>query len=288
MKWYLAALKKYATFSGRAQRSEYWYFVLFNILIAFAIGFVGGVLSSVVGASSIVVVSAIYNLAVLIPSLAVFFRRLHDTGRSGWWWLIGLIPVVGWIVILIFMVQDSQPGGNEYGPNPKDGSGAAEGGTAGAKAASGGIPKVALFAIAGVVGVFLVGMIAAIALPAYQDYQKRAAQAEAKMKSPAPAPAPAQEVKAPPPPAAPVASAPPPVVPPPAAPAVASIPEPAKPAPVVMEEPVKAKTVVSEEPKAPQPAAVARMQKASAPLKAAPLPCVYKPVMTDEDLARCR
>ncbi len=276
MKWYLAALKNYAGFSGRARRSEYWYFVLFNFLIAVGIAVVGAV-------TGFNILAGIYNLGTLVPSLAVFFRRLHDTGRSGWWWLIAFIPVVGWIVVLIFLVQDSQPGGNEYGPNPKDGSGGAEA----AQAPSGGLPKMAIVAIVGVVAVFLIGTLAAVAIPAYQDYVKRAEQAEAaKMKPPAPKPAPVQEVKAPAAPAASAASeSPPPVAPSPAAPAVASIPEPVKPAPVVQEEPVKAKTVVREAPPAPE---IARLQKASAPLKPAPLPCVYKPVMTDEDLARCR
>ena len=116
MEWYLAALKKYATFSGRARRSEYWYFVLFNSLI-----FIGlAVVDTVVIGSKIGALGTIFNLATLVPSLAVFFRRLHDTGRSGWWWLIGLIPILGWIVLLIFLIKDSDPGDNRFGPNPKD------------------------------------------------------------------------------------------------------------------------------------------------------------------------
>jgi uncharacterized membrane protein YhaH (DUF805 family) len=115
MNWYLDALKnKYATFSGRARRTEYWMFFLFYILIALAIGFVeafihlGGILS------------ILYGLAMLVPSLAVTVRRLHDTARSGWWILIALIPVIGTIILLIFMVLDSTPGENGYGPNPKE------------------------------------------------------------------------------------------------------------------------------------------------------------------------
>jgi uncharacterized membrane protein YhaH (DUF805 family) len=116
MEWYLAALKKYATFSGRARRSEYWYFVLFNSLI-----FIGlAIVDAVVIGSKIGVLGTIFNLATLVPSLAVFFRRLHDTGRSGWWWLIVLIPILGWIVLLIFLIKDSDPGDNRFGPNPKD------------------------------------------------------------------------------------------------------------------------------------------------------------------------
>ena len=111
--------KKYVCFSGRARRQEYWMFVLFNIIAAFVVGFIGGFLASVTGVDAFAFLGAIYNLAVLIPSFAVFCRRMHDTGRSGWWWLIGLIPFVGWIVLLVFCCLDSQPGENQYGPNPK-------------------------------------------------------------------------------------------------------------------------------------------------------------------------
>jgi uncharacterized membrane protein YhaH (DUF805 family) len=111
--------KKYACFSGRARRQEYWLFFLFNFIAAFVVGFIGGFLASVTGVDAFAFLGAIYNLAVLIPSFAVFCRRMHDTGRSGWWWLIGLIPFVGWIVLLVFCCLDSQPGENQYGPNPK-------------------------------------------------------------------------------------------------------------------------------------------------------------------------
>lgn len=111
--------KKYACFSGRARRQEYWLFFLFNFIAAFVVGFIGGFLASVTGVDAFAFFGAIYNLAVLIPSFAVFCRRMHDTGRSGWWWLIGLIPFVGIIVLLVFCCLDSQPGENQYGPNPK-------------------------------------------------------------------------------------------------------------------------------------------------------------------------
>jgi uncharacterized membrane protein YhaH (DUF805 family) len=111
--WYLDVLKKYAEFSGRARRKEYWMFFLFYFLIAIAIGIVEAVIHT--GG----ILGGIYALAMLIPGLAVTVRRLHDTGRTGWWILIGLIPVIGTIVLLVFMVLDSQPGDNEYGPNPK-------------------------------------------------------------------------------------------------------------------------------------------------------------------------
>jgi len=111
--WYLAVLKKYAVFSGRARRKEYWMFFLFNIIIELVLGGIEGL----AGGSGVLV--GIYGLAVLIPGIAVAVRRLHDTDRSGWWLLIGLLPLIGAIVLLVFMVQDSQPGANQYGPNPK-------------------------------------------------------------------------------------------------------------------------------------------------------------------------
>ena len=119
MNWYLAVLKKYAVFSGRAQRKEYWMFVLFNIIIAIVLG----IIEEVIGLSSEPgqgILTNIYSLAILLPSLAVGVRRLHDIGRTGWWLLIGLIPIIGVIVLLVFAVQDSQPGTNQYGPNPKE------------------------------------------------------------------------------------------------------------------------------------------------------------------------
>ena len=111
--------KKYACFSGRARRQEYWLFVLFNAIAGIIINVIGGVLAGATGVDAFAFLGAIYNLAVLIPGFAVFFRRLHDTGRSGWWWLILFIPIVGVIVILVFCCLDSQPGENQYGPNPK-------------------------------------------------------------------------------------------------------------------------------------------------------------------------
>lgn len=115
MNWYLEPLKKYATFTGRSRRKEYWMFMLFNFLISFALGLVDGILFS----SEIGILSTIYSLFILVPSIALTVRRLHDIGKSGWWCLIGLIPVIGAIVLLVFACFDSQPGDNEYGPNPK-------------------------------------------------------------------------------------------------------------------------------------------------------------------------
>ena len=113
MNWYLEVLKKYAVFSGRARRKEYWMFVLFNMIISFVLGFVEGIF----GGPGILYM--IYGLAVLIPGLAVSVRRLHDTGKSGWWLLISLVPFVGGIVLIVFMATDSAVGENQYAPNPK-------------------------------------------------------------------------------------------------------------------------------------------------------------------------
>lgn len=114
MNWYLEVLKKYAVFNGRSRRTEYWMFTLFNLIISFVIAFAEGM----VGSPGIVY--ALYGLAVFLPSLGVMIRRLHDIGRSGWWVLIGFVPLVGLIVLLVFAVTDSNPGDNEYGPNPKE------------------------------------------------------------------------------------------------------------------------------------------------------------------------
>src|ERR1700674_2033185 len=121
MNWYLQALKKYADFSGRARRREYWVFVLFNIIISIVLTVCDAVLGTYSAAASIGILSGIYTLAVLIPGIAVTVRRLHDTGRSSWWILIVLVPIVGAICLPIFMLIDSQPGQNAYGPSPKGG-----------------------------------------------------------------------------------------------------------------------------------------------------------------------
>jgi uncharacterized membrane protein YhaH (DUF805 family) len=119
MNWYVEVLKKYAVFSGRARRKEYWMFFLFNLIITFVLILIDSLMGTISPQSGLGLLSGLYSLAVLIPSIAVTIRRLHDTGRSGWWILISLVPVLGGIVLLIFMVLDSEPGANQYGPNPK-------------------------------------------------------------------------------------------------------------------------------------------------------------------------
>ena len=106
-----SVLSQYAGFTGRARRSEYWYWTL-AYLIAYVVAFI---IDSILGISLVTIVVA---LAALIPSLAVGVRRLHDTDKSGWFLLIGLIPLIGAIVLIVFFVADSGPD-NQYGPNPK-------------------------------------------------------------------------------------------------------------------------------------------------------------------------
>lgn len=119
MEWYLKVVKNYLGFSGRARRVEFWMFVLINFLISVVLGFVDGVLGLRGAEGTTGVLQGLYMLGVFLPSIAVAFRRLHDTGRSGWWLLIGFIPVIGWIVLLVFYCFDSEEGDNAYGPNPK-------------------------------------------------------------------------------------------------------------------------------------------------------------------------
>jgi len=108
-----SVLTKYVTFTGRARRSEFWWFGLFALIVYV----VAAIIDAAAGISVFTIIVA---LALFLPSLAVTVRRLHDTGRSGWWILIGLIPLVGGLVLLVFECQDSQPGSNNYGPSPKD------------------------------------------------------------------------------------------------------------------------------------------------------------------------
>ncbi|MFA6918656.1 MAG: DUF805 domain-containing protein [Patescibacteria group bacterium] len=121
MNYYVEVLKKYVVFSGRATRSEYWYFVLFNMIIMIVLSIIDMFIGTYSSTSNfnMGILSGLYSLAVLLPSLAVAIRRLHDTGRTGWWLFISLIPIIGAIVLLVFMVTDSQSGDNKYGPNPK-------------------------------------------------------------------------------------------------------------------------------------------------------------------------
>ncbi|MCW5897793.1 MAG: DUF805 domain-containing protein [Flavobacteriales bacterium] len=124
MNWYLKVLKNYVGFKGRARRKEYWMFVLFHIIftvVAMVLDNATGMADPTTGYGPIY---ALYALALLLPSLAVAARRLHDVGKSGWFLLIGFIPIIGAIWLIVLFVTDSKPGLNKYGPNPKEGIGA--------------------------------------------------------------------------------------------------------------------------------------------------------------------
>ncbi|MFJ8527434.1 DUF805 domain-containing protein [Bacillus sp. NPDC094106] len=113
MQWYVKALKNYVGFQGRARRTEYWMFFLINLIITIGLEIL------VTVSDKFLIPFALYALAIILPSLAVGARRLHDTGKSGWWQLLSIIPVIGGIVLIIFFCQDSQKGDNKYGTNPK-------------------------------------------------------------------------------------------------------------------------------------------------------------------------
>ena len=119
MNWYLEVLKKYAVFTGRARRKEYWYYFLINFVIITLLLIIDNMLGTLDKDAGMGLISGIYALAVLIPGLAVAVRRLHDSDRTGWWVLIALIPIVGPIVLIFFLIQDSTPGENRFGANPK-------------------------------------------------------------------------------------------------------------------------------------------------------------------------
>nr|MDT0661353.1 DUF805 domain-containing protein [Micromonospora sp. DSM 115978] len=116
-----SVLTQYVGFQGRARRAEYWWFVLFSLLVGIATSILDSALGTDFENSSLSggFFNLIANLALLLPSLAVAVRRLHDTDRSGWWILIGLIPLLGAIVLLVFFVKDGTPGQNRFGPSPK-------------------------------------------------------------------------------------------------------------------------------------------------------------------------
>ena len=119
MQWYMDVIKKYAEFSGRARRKEFWMFVLINAIIGIILSIIDNIIGTTYGAANQGVLNSIYSLAVLIPSIAVGVRRMHDTNRSGWWLLINLIPCVGWIIFIVFAAQEGVAGDNQYGPDPK-------------------------------------------------------------------------------------------------------------------------------------------------------------------------
>lgn len=116
---YTYAIKNYAKFTGRARRREYWMFILFNFVIGFFLGIIDGLLGTFNAEAQVGLLGTLYSLFVLIPSIALSVRRLHDIGRTGWWLLIAFIPFIGAIVLLIFFVLDSREEGSKYGPPRK-------------------------------------------------------------------------------------------------------------------------------------------------------------------------
>lgn len=118
MKWFILAFKKAFDFSTRLRRKEYWMFTLVSLILSFVLGLIDGFAGLEI-AEGVGILGMLYGLLILIPGLALGVRRLHDIGKSGWWLLIILIPIVGAIIILIFAILDSETQSNEYGENPK-------------------------------------------------------------------------------------------------------------------------------------------------------------------------
>jgi uncharacterized membrane protein YhaH (DUF805 family) len=135
MEWMLLPLKRYAQFSGRSQRKEYWMFVLFIVITSIVLSMLDSILGLGGGMSRTTysngttfgtaanlnggLLNGVFSLAIIIPSIAVAARRLHDIGKSGWWMLIGLIPLVGWIIVIVWYCMDGTHGPNRFGPDPK-------------------------------------------------------------------------------------------------------------------------------------------------------------------------
>ena len=124
MDWYLKVLKNYFGFEGRARRKEFWMFVLINIVVSIVIALVDNILGLNWGAGY-GVLGTVYALAILVPSIALTARRLHDIDKSGWWQLIGLIPLIGWIVMIVWAATEGHRGENRFGADPKADEGGA-------------------------------------------------------------------------------------------------------------------------------------------------------------------
>jgi uncharacterized membrane protein YhaH (DUF805 family) len=142
MEWMLLPLKRYAEFSGRSRRKEYWMFAVLNIIVFIVLGFlaavsltmtgnVGGMVSGEGGLGAVgggmgsmvaIALCVLWGLAVIVPSIAVQVRRFHDQDKSGWWALINFVPYVGSLIVLVFMLMDGTAGPNKYGADPKAGT----------------------------------------------------------------------------------------------------------------------------------------------------------------------
>lgn len=117
---YLQVLKKYAEFKGRSSRKEYWYFQIIQLLIIIFLVYWDSRLNMLDLEAGFGTLSGLYIVATLVPSLAVTVRRLHDISRSGWWFFISLVPLVGPIILLVMMLMAGEPAKNEYGPAQRD------------------------------------------------------------------------------------------------------------------------------------------------------------------------
>jgi uncharacterized membrane protein YhaH (DUF805 family) len=127
MEWMLLPLKRHADFNGRSRRKEYWMFMLLQMIVLMVLGGIFGIAAAIGGGDNgpgplawvVFAIIMIFGLAMIVPGIAVTVRRLHDQGKSGWFYLISLVPYVGAIVLLVFMCMDGMPGSNEYGESPK-------------------------------------------------------------------------------------------------------------------------------------------------------------------------
>ncbi len=120
MEWYLKVLKQYTDFNGRARRKEYWMYTLFNMIFVFAAIVIDNGMGTTVAELHYGIVYCLYVFAIILPTLAVLVRRLHDVGKSGWFYFITLIPIAGPIWLLVLLCKEGVAGDNEYGPNPKE------------------------------------------------------------------------------------------------------------------------------------------------------------------------
>lgn len=118
MNWYFKVIKNYAVFNGRARRMEYWMFVLFNIIISLILAIFGQSLFKNGNIAEPQLLNNIYSLIILLPTIAVSVRRLHDLDKSGWWFLLFLIPIIGTILMVFFFVQQGTSGRNRFGEDP--------------------------------------------------------------------------------------------------------------------------------------------------------------------------
>lgn len=119
MNWIKTVYQKYAVFEGRAQRAEYWYFALFYIIAYAVLGLIDGSLMRPEDELQWGILTSVFTLGTLVPSIAVSVRRLHDTDRSGWWLLLVFVPLIGQLVVLVFTILDGTHGANRFGPDPK-------------------------------------------------------------------------------------------------------------------------------------------------------------------------